>query len=374
MTQKIPGNWRKGDEYVYFMPDPINKTYHWQDREIDVLLSKANHLLGELNAYSTIVPDVDFFIQMHVIKEATQSSKIEGTKADVTDAVLPEQEVAIEKRNDWGEIQNYVSAMNHSIGSLDKVPLSMRLLCDAHKILLSGVRGTQKKPGEIRRSQNWIRGTNPQNAVFVPPIHNEVGPLLSDLEKFWHNKELTIPILAKIAMGHYQFETIHPFLDGNGRIGRLLITLQLVEAGLLEKPTLYLSDFFEKRRALYEDNLMLVRQKGSMDRWVRFFLEGIHDTAKNGIETFKKIMELRKKYDQTIFTLGSRAENGQKLLLHLFSDPIVDVKTIAETCDVSFNTANALLLALVKKGILREKTGSSRNRLFSLWEYLKLFS
>ena len=373
MSKQVPGFWRQGDGFKYFLPQPINRSFIWNDRRIDLLLSEANHWLGELNAYSTIVPNVDFFIKMHVVKEATESSKIEGTKADVTDAVLPEQEVAAEKRDDWEEVQRYIAAMNFAIEELGRVPLSMRLLKDAHRILLTNVRGKHKQPGEIRKSQNWIRGTSPRDAVFVPPNHDAVPELLSDLQKFWHNKELLLPALIKIALGHYQFESIHPFLDGNGRIGRLLITLQLVEAGLLQKPTLYLSEFFEKRRALYEDGLMLVREKGDFDRWLLFVLEGMVTTAKNGVETFKKIMTLRAKYDQTILAIGRRAQHGSKLIQYLFASPITDVKRAADACEISFNTANSLLLSLAQKGMLREVTGSSRNRLFSLYEYLDLF-
>ncbi len=199
MEAKIPGIWRKGDGYMYFVPDPINKPIQWKDKRIDVLLTDASRLLGELNAYSTIVPDVDFFIKMHVIKEATQSNKIEGTRADVTDAVLPEDEVVAAKRDDWEEIHNYVSAMSYAITELQTLPLSLRLLKSTHKILMSNVRGKEKQPGEIRHSQNWIRGTSPQDAVFVPPHHEEVQTLLSDLEKFWHNKDLPLPLLVKIA-------------------------------------------------------------------------------------------------------------------------------------------------------------------------------
>ncbi len=373
MPKHLAGIWRQRKDYRFFLPETINKPFVWQDRRIDLMVEEASRLLGELNAYSTIVPNVDFFIRMHVIKEATESSKIEGTKADVTDVVLPEQEVSIEKRDDWKEVQRYIEAMNFSIDELKRLPLSMRLLRDAHRILLTDVRGKHRQPGDVRQSQKWIRGTSPKDAVFVPPSHEEVPALLDDLQKFWHNKDLSIPVLLKIALGHYQFETIHPFLDGNGRIGRLLITLQLVEADLLDKPTLYLSAFFEKRRALYEDGLMLVREKGEFERWILFFLEGVATTATNGIDTFRKIMALRKKYDDVIFSLGSKARNGNALLLHLFSAPVIDVKQAAEACDVSFNTANTLLLQLTENKILREMTGSSRNRLFALWEYLDLF-
>lgn len=371
--KKITINGNKPQNYECFLPNFINKDFDIKNKKILISLEEANRLLGELNAYGTLVPDVDFFIQMHVLSEAVSSSKIEGTKTGMDDALLNEGEIDPEKRDDWQEVKNYTKAMNSAIEHLKEIPVSVRLIKDVHKILLSGVRGKHKSPGEIRSSQNWIGGSSINSAHFIPPHPEYLSELLSDWEKFWHNKLLNIPVLIKIAIGHYQFETIHPFLDGNGRIGRLTISLQLIERDFLKYPVLYISDFFEKHRSSYYDALDRVRDSNDIEQWILFFLEGVIETSKKSKKTFESILDLRKDFENKISTLGKKTEKGRKLLMYLFSDPVVNIKEVETVLNVQYVAANNLVKDFVKLGILKEKTGYSRNRLFYMGDYIKLF-
>ena len=264
--------------------------------------------------------------------------------------------------------------MNSALNELNTLPLSNRLIKNTHRILLSKGRGEHKTPGEFRVSQNWLGGATLTDAVFVPPSHEHLPELLSDLEMFLNNNTIKIPHLVRIAIAHYQFETIHPFLDGNGRIGRLLITLYLVYSKVLQQPLLYLSDFFEKHKALYYDNLTLVRTKNDITQWIKFFLTGVSETAQNAANTLKHIIDLRRDYEKTILNnFGKRTAIGVDLLNLLFSKPIVSSTTVQEALNLSAKTANSLLRAFTEAAILKESTGYRRNRTFIFDEYIRLF-
>jgi Fic family protein len=361
-------------QYKSFLPEKINKEWIVSNPVLNKMLEEANLKLGELNAFSSIVPDVDLFIRMHIVKEATTSSRIEGTQTHIDDAVLKEKDISPEKRDDWREVQNYIAAMNNAVASLSTLPVSSRLIRQAHKILIENTRGKDKLPGEYRSSQNWIGGATIKDAVFIPPHHSDMPELLSDLELFMNNESINVPHLIKIAISHYQFETIHPFLDGNGRVGRLLITLYLVVNNLLSKPTLYLSDFFEKNRQLYYDNLTIVRTKNDLTQWIKFFLSGIIETSKNGMHTFQKILQLRTEIeDKKIVTLGRRLPLAKNVINYLYKYPIINLSYLVDELGISKQTANTMINELVRLKILYEVTGQKRNRLFVFQDYINLF-
>jgi Fic family protein len=367
------GVWRKQYQYRSFSPVPVNQEWTWEDPTTNILLEQATRALGELNAYSLIVPDIDLFIEMHVVKEAQTSSRIEGTQTGIDEALMAEEQVRPEKRDDWREVRNYIDAVNQAIAELKALPLSNRLLRQAHATLMHGVRGEHKQPGEFRTSQNWIGGSSIADAVFVPPHPDEVPELMSDLEKFWHNELIAVPHLIRIAISHYQFETIHPFSDGNGRIGRLMIPLYLVSHGLLAKPSLYLSDFFERNRASYYDALMRVRVSNDPIHWVRFFLAGMAETATKGRNVFGKILALRTEVEQAVLALGKRAPNARAALNLLYRKPIVTAADLGQGLSVSSPTAQTLVKELQKLGVLLEISGQERGRVYAFDRYLKLF-
>jgi Fic family protein len=338
------GEYRQQYQYQSFLPARVNHAWSLNNADLLWLLSQADRKLGELNAFSQLVPDVDFFIRMHISKEATTSSRIEGTQTNIEEALQKIENIAPEKRDDWEEVQNYVQAMNQAIASLERLPLSGRLLKETHRTLLQGVRGAHKLPGEFRSSQNWIGGASLKSADLI-----------------------------KIGIAHYQFETIHPFLDGNGRIGRLLITLYLVSTGLLVKPSLYLSAFFEQYRQIYYDNLSRARTHNDLIQWLKFFLEGIWQTSENSIQTFKAIIALRAECEREVMALGKKTKLAQAALHLLYSKPVVDGQDFAAGLEINISTALRLIDDLMRLGILRESTGQKRNRVFVFQKYVALF-
>lgn len=367
------GRRQQRHQYQSFEPLPVDHEWTWEEPSINVLLESANRALGELNAFSLIVPDIDLFIQMHIVKEAEKSSRIEGTQTGLNEALLPEKHIRPEARDDWHEVRNYIDAINGAITGMETLPLSNRLLRQAHATLLRGARGEHKLPGEFRTSQNWIGGSGLADAAFIPPHHDSVPELMGDLERFWHNPDIAVPHLIRVAISHYQFETIHPFLDGNGRIGRLFIPLYLVSNGLLAKPSLYLSDFFERNRASYYDALMRVRVANDLIHWVRFFLRGVTETAIKGRDVFSQILVLRTDVEQRILTLGKRAPNARTALNILYRQPLIGAGELERAMGVSNPTAQKLLRDMCQLDILVETTGQMRDRLYAFEPYLHLF-
>lgn len=368
------GAYEDRHEYRAFLPTNIFHEWVLTEPRILTLLGEADRALGELNAFSQLIPDIDFFISMYVAKEATQSSRIEGTQTNIEDAFKDAEDLNPEEVDDWGEVQNYIRAINSAISELEHLPLSNRLLRQTHEILMSGVRGETKMPGEFRVSQNWI-GVSLRDAAFVPPHHEHVVELMSDLEKFLHSTDIHVHPLLRIAIAHYQFETIHPFLDGNGRLGRLMISLFLASENLLTKPSLYLSDFFERNKSDYIDHLMAVRHGNHLDRWLVFFLHGVVETARASAQSFKEILNLKSQIDAEVLPRFSsrRQDNAQLVMRNLYARPIVDVSLVTKWIDGSTNTASSLVNDLVQHGVLVEITQQRRNRLFMFHAYLALF-
>ena len=358
--------------YKSFQPNFINKDWTIDDMEVLSLLSKADRQLGRLDTFSQYV-NLDLYISMHIAKEATQSTKIEGTQTNMEEAFFDKEDLAVDKREDWDEVQNYITAMKTAVKDLENLPISSRLIKKTHKTLLSGVRGAHKLPGEYRKSQNWIGGATINDAAFVPPISNSVENLMSDLEKFANDDYNFLPDLLKIAIIHYQFETIHPFLDGNGRIGRLLIPVYLVSKGILKQPILYLSDFFEKHRTLYFDNLMRVRTQNDLTQWFKFFLTGVIETAKNGVDTFDGILKLQKELDVKLLTQKGNTDDTRKIITSLFENPVTDAQKVEKIIEKSYGSAYKQIAILEKLNIIKEITGSQRGKVFVFDDYLKLF-
>lgn len=367
------GTYKPQGDYQTFSPALINQQWVWSNTQINTLLEEANTALGELSAFSRIVPNVELFIRMHIVKEATDSSRIEGTKTEFDEAFLDRESIDPEKRDDWEDVQNYIKAVDFALAELKKIPLSNRLIRETHKVLMTGVRGRNKTPGEFRKVQNWIGGRSAAEARFVPPSPEEVLDLMSDLEAFLHNEEVHVPHLIRIALAHYQFETIHPFLDGNGRTGRLLITLYLISKGILDYPTLYLSDYLEKKRQEYFDNLNAARTNSDIEYWVIFFLGAVIETAKKGSRVFKAILELKEEVENISNEAGSRGQSIRVFFNHLFTNPVLKLSNQLTFGELSNRNIRRLISEFEESGFLLEVTGQKRNQVFVFKRYLDLF-
>lgn len=344
------------------------------DNDLQVLLSKADLALGRLDGIAETLPDVAFFILMYIRKEATLSSQVEGTQATFADVLKAEAKVEdLEIHKDVDEILNYIKAMNYGLERLKTFPLSLRLIKEIHKILLEGVRGEGKEPGEFRKSQNWVGGTTIQRASFVPVPSQEIMSLLDNLEKFLHDKS-PMPILLKTGLVHAQFENIHPFLDGNGRIGRLLIAFYLCQQKALDKPLLYLSDFFRKYRQEYYDRLNAFHEKDDIEGWLKFFLEGIAVTAEQAVETSKKILKLRKEDIKKISTLDRSIAKATLVFDSLFHTSLITIKDVERITGLKNPNALALVNKMTELEIVKEITGRKRNKVFAYQQYINLFN
>lgn len=368
------GEYIKMNDYKAFIPSKINYNWGWDDTKLDKLLAEANRQIGELNAYSLLIPNVDLYIKMHVKIEANKSSRIEGTRTTVEEDLLDIADINPEKRDDWEEVQNYVKATNYGVERIKEgFPVCIRLIREIHKILMQGVRGEHKTPGEFRISQNWIGGSMPSNAIYVPPPHTELAECLKDFEKFINNEEIDTPDLIKIAILHYQFESIHPFLDGNGRIGRLLIPLYIQSKGMLDKSCLYISDYIERNKDIYYDMLTRVRTHNDMISWIKFFLEAVIETSKTAKDKFRNVVELTMEMDKLLIDLPVKVENAKKVIDALYNEPIINRKKLMEMTDIKPSTLKDIVKVLLENNIIVETTGYSRNQVFAFQNYIDLF-
>jgi Fic family protein len=359
-----------------FVPSPLPPPDLNLDPALLALSSDAELAVGRLDGAAAVIPDPGLFVFQYVRREAVLSSQIEGTQASLMDVLEFEALAAeAERQIDVAEIVNYIAAMNHGISRLQDLPISRRLLCEVHEVLMRDVRGgePQKTPGEFRRSQNWIGGGSPASAVFVPPPADHLDQSFAELERFIHDTQ-PFPPLMKAGLVHAQFEAIHPFLDGNGRVGRLLITFQLVAEGVIRRPLLYPSLYFKEHQNEYIDRLQAIRDKGAWEQWLAFFLDGVNQVATEATETATRIIELRERdRDLIARKMGRRTGRAHTALDLLFRQPVVSAKTVENALGVSQPTASALVSALGDLGILTEITGRRRNRLFAYQEYLDLF-
>jgi len=359
-------------QYECFLPSLVNHEWSWDSRDLTLSLERAVKGLAGLDTCAQFVPDIDLFIRMHIVREASASSRIEGTQTEMEEVILPEESIVAERRNDWREVNNYVGAMNWAVDELKRLPLSIRLLRGAHERLLAGVRGEAKRPGEIRQSQNWIGGNSISTARYIPPSTEYLADLLSDLENFWHNEGIRVPNLIRCAISHYQFETIHPFLDGNGRVGRLLIPFYLISKGELACPSLYISANLERNRDAYYEALSRVRTHDDLMGWVQFFLEAIADTSHTGCEKFKRIFALRDEMSVVAASLPN-AELAHRLFRYLYSVPRATINQLSNALDCGYQAASRIVKPLVAKEVLVPSSDAKRNTIYDFKRYLDIF-
>ncbi len=365
------------EPFLAFLPSPLPPTPPLEITfPIQQLLEQANRALGRLDGIGTMLPDRRLFLYSYIRKEALLSSQIEGTQSSFSDLLLYESKaVPGVPLDDVQEVSNYVAAMEHGLQRIaEGFPLSLRLICELHAILLSGARGSHKSPGEFRRSQNWIGGSRPGNARYVPPTPEKLMECLGALEKFWHDDPAPTPTLIKAALAHVQFESIHPFLDGNGRVGRLLITLLLCAEGAIAQPLLYLSLYLKTNREAYYDHLQQIRDTGDWEEWLRFFLEGVLETANGAAQTTQVILQIFAEDRCRIETLGRSASSALRVFGQLQAGPLLTITNAAEALHLSVPTVITAIRNLEKLDIIQELTGRPRKRLYVYRRYLDILN
>lgn len=368
------GHYDDCGDFKAFNPSFINHTWLWENAELNSLLAKANKELGALNTYSELVDNIDVYILMHIRVDANKSSKLEGTHTNLEDDMMNLEDVLPEKRNDVQEIQNYVNAMRYGIKRIsdDDFPFTSRLIRELHKILMDGVRGQHKTPGEFRYTQNFIGGTMPSNAIYVPPAVHRLPNLISDLDRFLNNMD-NLPILIKLAFLHYQFETIHPFLDGNGITGRLIIPLFLLSSKEISKPCFYISNYFEEHKDEYYSKLQRVRTHSEIIPWIKFFLTASIETAVDAKQKFQNALNTQKRYQTYLMEKRYSTKTLRDIISYMYTDPVTNSFTISESISTSVTTVNKHLKTLLDDGIIDELTGNRRNKVYALRDYINAF-
>ena len=354
-----------------FMPSLINENWACKNGKINTLVEQAALQLGQLNRLLTLPENAYIFLHLSSTAEAASSNRIEGTQTVLDEAFRPRDKISPPRRDDWQEVQNYIAALDEA-QQPPQLPISTRLLQRAHKVLMQGARGENKSPGEYRHIQNFL-GETPTSAIFIPPPATEIAVLMSDMENFLHNDKIHLPELIRIAIAHYQFETIHPFLDGNGRIGRIMIPLYLMDKKIINAPSLYMSPYLEKTKSDYYENLTRVRENNDMQRWLIYFLQGVITTAENASDALTEVQQLRKQSEETIHQTFNRSGNGLRLLNHLFNHPCISAADAARVCKITAAAAQAIINKMCAAEILQEITGQRRNREYVFRKYLNIF-
>ncbi len=357
--------------YQAFIPNPLPPKPINIDWETQEMLSKADRALGRLDGITEILPNPDLFVAMYIKQEAVHSSQIEGTQASLIE-VLEFESKSIKPNKDIFEVVNYINAINYGLERLKTLPLSLRLIREIHQRLLHNVRGSEKDPGYFRKTQNWIGayGHTLDDAVFIPPPVSEAVAAMNDLEDFLHDEAIKLPVLIKVGLVHAQFETIHPFLDGNGRMGRLLITFLLCSWGVLQRPLLYLSYYFKKNKQQYYDRLQAIRNQDSWEEWLKFFLKGVYAVSTEATQKARAIIQMREKHREIVNNISTHA---LPLLEYLFENPIISVNRVSDDLHLTYSTANRLIAAFEEQGILSNISNTARNRVYSYKQYLELF-